>query len=99
MPEFPHAESMVELLGPNREIDYWQELFAPSRTPAAIVNELNAALEEVVTDPAILKMWADTGVSAFPKEERSPAAGRKLLKSEIARWGKVIHNNNIHVDQ
>jgi tripartite-type tricarboxylate transporter receptor subunit TctC len=99
MPEFPQAESMVELLGPNLEIDYWQALFAPSRTPAAIVNKLNAALEDVVTDPAILKMWADTGVSAFPKEERSPTAGRKLLKSETARWGKVIRDNNIHVDQ
>jgi hypothetical protein len=53
----------------------------------------------VVTDPAILKMWAETGVTAFPKEERSPAAGRKLLTSEIARWGKVIRDNNIHVDQ
>jgi tripartite-type tricarboxylate transporter receptor subunit TctC len=99
MPEFPHAESMVELLGPKLEIDYWQALFAPSGTPAAIVNKLNAALEGVVTDPAILKMWADTGVTAFPKEERSPAAGRKLLKTEIARWGKVIRDNDIHVDQ
>ena len=34
MPEFPHAESMVELLGPKLEIDYWQALFAPSGTPA-----------------------------------------------------------------
>lgn len=56
MPEFSHAESMAELLGPNLEIDYWQALFAPSPTPAAIVNKLNAELEGVVTDPAILKI-------------------------------------------
>ena len=99
MPEFPHAESMVELLGPKLEIQYWQALFAPSRTPAAIVNKLNAALEGVVTDPAILKMWTDTGVEAFPKDMRSPAAGEKFLKSEIARWGKVIKDNDIHVNQ
>ena len=99
MPEFPHAESMVEILGPKLEIHYWQALFAPSGTPSAIVNTLNAALEDVVTDPAILKMWADTSVAAFPKEMRSPAAGDKFLKSEIARWGKVIKDNDIHVNQ
>jgi tripartite-type tricarboxylate transporter receptor subunit TctC len=99
MPEFPHAESMVEILGPKLEIHYWQALFAPSGTPSAIVNTLNAALEDVVTDPAILKLWADTGVSAFPKDMRSPAAGDNFLKSEIARWGEVIKDNDIHVNQ
>ena len=99
MPEFPNAESMVELLGPKLEVQYWQALFAPSGTPPAIVNKLNAALEDVVTDPAILKMWADTSVAAFPKEMRSPAAGDKFLKSEIARWGKVVKDNDIHVNQ
>ncbi len=99
MPEFSHAESMVEILGPKLEIHYWQALFAPSGTPSAIVNTLNAALEDVVTDPAILKLWADTGVSAFPKDMRSPAAGDNFLKSEIARWGEVIKDNDIHVNQ
>jgi tripartite-type tricarboxylate transporter receptor subunit TctC len=99
MPEFPNAESMVELLGPKLEVQYWQALFAPSGTPPAIVNKLNAALEDVVTDPAILKMWADTSVAAFPKEMRSPVAGDKFLKSEIARWGKVVKDNDIHVNQ
>jgi tripartite-type tricarboxylate transporter receptor subunit TctC len=99
MPEFPNAESMVELLGPKLEVQYWQALFAPSGTPSAIVNKLNAALEDVVTDPAILKMWADTSVAAFPKEMRSPAAGDKFLMSEIARWGKVVKDNDIHVNQ
>ena len=99
MPEFPHAESMVEILGPKLEIHYWQALFAPSGTPSAIVNTLNATIEDVVTDPAILKLWADTGVSAFPKDMRSPAAGDNFLKSEIARWGEVIKDNDIHVNQ
>jgi len=61
---------------------------------------LNAALEAaVVTDPAILKTWAAEGVSAYPKDQRSPEAGRAILKSEIARWSKVIQENNIQVNQ
>jgi tripartite-type tricarboxylate transporter receptor subunit TctC len=99
MPQFPQADSFVDVLGPKFEIHYWQALFAPAGTPDAVIKTLNAALEGVVNDPAILKTWTDTGVSAFPKDQRSPAAARAYLKSEISRWGQVIRDNNIHVDQ
>jgi len=98
-PQFPTADSFVEVFGPKFEIQYWQALFAPAGTPAAVIDKLNSALQEVVSDPAILKTWAAEGVSAFPKDERSPAAGRAILKSEIARWGQVIRDNNIHIEQ
>ena len=52
-------------------------------------------LERQMTDPAVLKMWADTGVAPYPPEQRSAAAARALLKSEIVRWGQVIRDNNI----
>ena len=99
-PQYPTADSFVKLLGPKLQIYYWQALFAPAGTPDAVIKTLNSALEEVVVnDPAIVKIWTDTGVEAFPKDERSPAAGRKIMKSEIARWGQVVRDNNIHVDQ
>ena len=41
------------------------------------------------------KSWADTGVTPYPKDQRSVAAARALLKSEIARWGQVVRDNNI----
>jgi tripartite-type tricarboxylate transporter receptor subunit TctC len=96
-PLFPTADSFVQELGPKLEILYWHALFAPAGTPDAIINKLNGALQEIVADPAILKMWADTGVSPYPNDQRSPAAARALLKSEIARWGEVVRNNNIQV--
>ncbi len=98
-PQLPTAESFVQMFGPKFEIQYWQALFAPSGTPDSVIDELNSALQEIVSDPAILKAWAAEGVSAFPKDERSPAAGRAMLKSEIARWGQVIRDNNIRIDQ
>ena len=98
-PQFPTADSFVGVFGPKFEIQYWQALFAPAGTPAAVIDTLNSALQEVVSDPAIVKMWAAEGVSAFPKDERSPAAGRAILTSEIARWGQVIRDNNIHIEQ
>jgi tripartite-type tricarboxylate transporter receptor subunit TctC len=99
LPQLPDVESFPKMFGPKLDLQYWQALFAPSGTPDAIVNELNSTLEQVVADPAILKIWAGEGVSAFPKEQRSPAAGQALMKGEIARWGEVIRANNIHIEQ
>jgi putative tricarboxylic transport membrane protein len=94
-PQFPTAASFVQELGPKLEILYWHALFAPAGTPDAIVEKLNSALQAIMADPAILKSWAESGVASYPKDQRSPAAARALLKSEIARWGQVIRDNNI----
>jgi tripartite-type tricarboxylate transporter receptor subunit TctC len=94
-PLFPGAESFVTVFGPKLEILYWHALFAPAGTPDAIIQKLNAALQEIVSDPAIVKSWSETGVAPYPKEQRSPAAARELLKSEIARWSQVIRDNHI----
>jgi putative tricarboxylic transport membrane protein len=93
--QFPTAASFVQELGPKLEILYWHALFAPAGTPAPIVERLNAVLQEIMADPALLKLWADTGVTPYPKDQRSTAAARTLLHSEIARWGQVVRDNNI----
>jgi tripartite-type tricarboxylate transporter receptor subunit TctC len=94
-PLFPGVESFVQALGAKLEILYWHALFAPAGTPDAIIETLNATLQTIAADPALLKTCADTGVSPYPQDQRSPAAARALLRSEIARWGQVVRDNNI----
>jgi tripartite-type tricarboxylate transporter receptor subunit TctC len=93
--QFPSVASMVQELGPNLEISYWHAMLAPAGTPRPIVDKLNAVLQGVMDDPAIVKAWADTGVAPYPKHQRSPDAAQALLRSEIARWGQVVRANNI----
>ncbi len=97
--ELPTAESFPAVFGPKLDVVYWQALFAPAGTPDAIVKTLNAALRVAVADPAIIKTWAAQDVTAFPADQRSPEAASVFLKSEITRWGNVIRDNNIHIDQ
>ena len=94
-PDFPTAESFVKIFGPKLEILYWHALFVPTGTPEAVIDKLNATLQEIVSDPALIKSWAETGVTPYAKDKRTPAAGRAMLKSEIARWGQVVHDNKI----
>jgi tripartite-type tricarboxylate transporter receptor subunit TctC len=94
-PDFPTAESFVKIFGPKLEILYWHALFVPTGTPDAVIDKLNATLQEIVSDPALIKSWAETGVTPYAKDKRTPAAGRAMLKSEIARWGQVVRDNKI----
>jgi tripartite-type tricarboxylate transporter receptor subunit TctC len=98
LPEFPNAESLSKMLGPKLDVVYWQAIFAPAGTPEGVIKTLNGALQQAISDPAIVKNWAAQDVSAFPPEQRSPAAAAAFLKSEIARWGQVIRDNDIHAE-
>jgi tripartite-type tricarboxylate transporter receptor subunit TctC len=97
--QLPDVESLVKVLGPKLEILYWQAMYAPAGTPEAVIGMLNAAMQEAVSDPAIIKTWDAEGFFIYPKEMRTPAAANALLRSEIVRWGEVIRDNNIHLDQ
>ena len=99
LPEFPAADSFPVMFGPKLDVMYWQAMSAPAGTPDSIVNTLNKALQNAVADPAIVNTWTAEDVSVFPSDQRSPAAASALLRSEIARWGQVVRNNNIHVQQ
>ena len=64
-----------------------------------VIEKLNAAMEKTLSDPTIVKRWAAEGVSTFPENQRSLVAAAAFMKSEIGRWGEVIRDNNIHVNQ
>lgn len=98
VPELPKVESFVTAMGPKLDFDYWQALFAPAKTPPAVIKTLNEAAQAAVVDPTIVKNWAAQGIDVFPPEQRSPEAAEAFFKSEIARWGDVIRANNIHLD-
>lgn len=97
--ELPELMSFVDVFGPKLDISYWQALFAPAGVPKAIVEKLNAAMQKTVSDPAIVKNWEAQSVLVYPENERSVAAAEKMLKSEITRWGQVVKDNNIHLEQ
>jgi tripartite-type tricarboxylate transporter receptor subunit TctC len=99
LPEFPTADSFPLMFGPKLDIMYWQAMFAPAGTPDPVITILNKALQNAVADPALRKVWSGENVSVFPSDQRSPAAASALLHSEIERWGHVIRDNNVHIQQ
>ncbi|WP_077001402.1 tripartite tricarboxylate transporter substrate binding protein [Variovorax sp. KK3] len=93
-PLLPNVPTVAETLK-GYEIQGWFALLAPSKTPAALVREYNAALNAVVNDPAFVARLGELGAEA---RTGTPAAANDYIQQEIARWGEVIRSANISLD-
>ena len=98
-PQFPHATPMAQVLGPNLVISYWHALLSPAGTPRPVLERISTALQQIMDDPALIKVWAAAGVAPYPREQRTPAGAQALLHAEIARWGAVVRANNIRAPE
>jgi tripartite-type tricarboxylate transporter receptor subunit TctC len=70
-------------------------LFAPARTPAAIINRLNAEVVRFLGRPEVKERFFNAGaelVTGTPEQFASAVA------LEITKWGKVIKAANIKAD-
>ena len=73
--------------------DNWYALFAPAKTPAAVIAKLNAAVDRRAERSASSnKKLVEAGADPAPG---TPAQLAEFLKSELERWGKVIKDKNI----
>lgn len=90
----PEVPTVAETL-PGYEIQGWFALLAPTRTPQPLIRDYNAALNEVVNDPAFLARLSQLGASAVTG---SPAAANDYIQTEISRWGGVIRSAKISLD-
>src|SRR5579863_2811645 len=69
------------------EATIWLGVMAPKGTPQVIVDKLNAAVNETIKRPEIVKLWADQG--AVPMS-MTPEAFDKFLRGDIVKWAEVV---------
>jgi tripartite-type tricarboxylate transporter receptor subunit TctC len=70
-------------------------VFAPAGTPAAIVQRLNQEMVKVLRSAEAKERLASAGVEAVGSTPEQFAA---TLKTEMARWGKVIRDAGIRAE-
>jgi len=70
-------------------------VFAPAKTPPAIINRLNGAIGQVLSQPEVRERLLGSGVEAL---SGPPAALTTAMNGEIARMGKVIRAAGIRDD-
>ena len=72
------------------EASVWNGLFFPKGTPAAIVQKMARAVNEMLDDPSIRKRLEDLGLEIVPPERRGPEYLAKFVPEEVERWAKVV---------
>ncbi len=93
VPAFQNVPPLHEAGVPGFDAASWQMLVAPSKTPRPIVDKLHAELKAILAMPEIAEHISKNGM--VPLEGRPVEGLHDFVKSEIARWGKVVREAGI----
>jgi tripartite-type tricarboxylate transporter receptor subunit TctC len=92
---FPEVPTLKEQGLPGLEVETWYAAFAPAGTGSAVVSKINQDLNLVLKDPMIREMLAKQGMTP---EGGPPERLGNLVKSELARWTRVVNAAGIKAD-
>ena len=93
-PEIPTVAQELNL--PDYEVDSWVAIFAPAKTPAAIVARMQKEIARAVHLPEVKQKLLDQG--ADPVGSSQEELGR-VVETELKSWAAVIRNSGIKVEQ
>ena len=91
-PDIPDVPTLAESGLPGFAVTPWSGIYAPAGTPPAIVNRLNTEINRMMQQPETRERILSTGLVPVGG---TPAELGNYLKSEIARWTKVVKEAGI----
>jgi tripartite-type tricarboxylate transporter receptor subunit TctC len=94
-PLIPDVPTLKELGVSDFEVTTWYALWAPKGTPKEIVDRMYQEISKILQQPDIRKIWEDQGATPGGKP---PAELAALTRAEVQRWGKVVRDANIKID-
>lgn len=83
----PDIPTVAESGVPGYDHGPWNGLFAPGKTPKAVVAKINAEVVRVLRSPEFSTVVAKQGAETVGN---SPGEFAAVVKSEIAKWAKVV---------
>ncbi len=74
------------------DVTAWNGLYAPAGTPDAVIQTVNKALRDVLSDPSLKRRALDFGIDT---KASTPAELDARMRSDIEKWGSVIKQAGI----
>ena len=91
----PQVPTVAELGFPGFSFATWVAVFAPAKTPAAVVERLNAELSQILLIPEFLQQLDKAGFSPMGGP---PARAAEFLASELVKYAKVVKETGANID-
>ena len=88
----PDVPTLNESGLPGYEVNSWNGIAAPAKTPAAIVERLNKEIHSAVNSAQIKQRFQELGVE---QNLSTPDGMRKLMLDEISKWNALIDKAKI----
>jgi tripartite-type tricarboxylate transporter receptor subunit TctC len=91
-PLLPEVRTLDEQGIHGVESNNWYALFAPAKTPAARIEQINAAVRRVLTSESYRKRLLESGAEPIAT---SPGELAALVRADTAKWGRIIRDKKI----
>ena len=86
-PQLPDVPTTIEAGYRNSEYNFWFGMFAPAKTPPAIIARLHGAISEALQDPDIRDRLAKLGVQPMPM---SPSEFGAYVANELEQNKELV---------
>ena len=94
-PSVPDLPTVAEAAIPGFAVDQWYALFAPAGTPKEVVAKLYAEIARAVAHPDTRERLLTMGLDPVAM---APDEFSEYLKSETAKWGKLVREAGIRAN-
>ena len=91
----PEVPTVSEAGVKDYEATIWLGVMAPTGTPKAVIDRLNAEVAKVVARPDVKKAWNEQGAEPL---SMNAAEFEKYLNDDIAKWTKVVKASGARPD-
>ncbi|HUI97960.1 MAG TPA: tripartite tricarboxylate transporter substrate binding protein [Xanthobacteraceae bacterium] len=93
--QLPDVPTFAEAGVPGVEADAWTALFAPAKTPPAVIERLYTAVAGALNKESVRSALAKQGL---PIVLKTPAAMSAMLPGEVEKWAAVIRMAHVTVE-
>ena len=94
-PSFPNIPTIAESGFKDFDVNPWFGLFAPGKTPAAVVRKINMDVNELLKSKDVIDKFGAQGAEPFATD---PAQFAALLHADIKKWGEVVKASGAKLD-
>lgn len=95
VPELPQVATVDASGLPGFEVTAWFGLFAPARTPPAVISRLHEASSRILATPELRQRLAQHGVMPGGG---TPQDLREHLAADMAKWRRIVQVAGIRID-
>ena len=92
-PEIPTVAEALKIA--DYEVDSWYALFAPAKTPAAIVSKMQTAMAQTIQLPEVKQKLLEQGGDTVGS---TPGYLDQVVKNDLRKWAEVVRAARIRVD-